>query len=53
MDAARFGDYETGLPPQKSYWTPEDDPQKLGKIDVPQGSNRAIMDLLTHPGMQS
>ena len=51
MDAVRFGHYETGLPPHKCYWKPGDDPQKLGKIDVPQGSNRAIMDLFTHPAI--
>lgn len=49
MDAIREGEYETGVPPQPSYWNPGDDPQKLGKIEMPQLSNRAVMEVVSHP----
>lgn len=51
MDALRRGEYETGVPPQPSYWNPGDDPGKLCKIEMPQVANRAIMALLRHPAL--
>jgi hypothetical protein len=51
MDALRAGEYETGVPPQPSFWNPGDDPAKLGKIEMPQVANRAIRGLITHPAL--
>src|SRR5262249_10940257 len=51
MDALRSGEYETGVPPQPSYWNPGDDPGKLCKIEMPQVANRAIMELISHPAL--
>jgi hypothetical protein len=51
MDALRRGEYETGIPPQPSYWNPGDDPAKLCKIEMPQVANRAIMELIRHPAL--
>src|SRR5437879_651900 len=48
MDALRAGEYETGVPPQPSFWNPGDDPGKLCKIEMPQVANRAIMELIRH-----
>jgi hypothetical protein len=51
MDAVRAGEYDTGTPPQPSYWQPGDDPQKLGKIEMPQVASRAVMELVTDPAI--
>jgi ectoine hydroxylase-related dioxygenase (phytanoyl-CoA dioxygenase family) len=51
MDALRAGEYETGVPPQPSYWNPGDDPRILCKIEMPQVANRAIMELVSHPAL--
>src|SRR5437764_529973 len=56
LSAARMrlgsaGEYETGTPPQPSYWKPGDDPRKLCKIEMPQVANHAIMELITHPAL--
>lgn len=52
MDEVRAGRYDTGTPPQPSYWNPGDDPNtKLGKIEMPQMANHAIMTLLTYPAL--
>lgn len=51
MDAVRAGEYETGVPPQPSYWSPGDDPRKLGKIEMPQVANRALMELVSYPAL--
>jgi ectoine hydroxylase-related dioxygenase (phytanoyl-CoA dioxygenase family) len=51
QDALRAGEYETGVPPQPSYWNPGDDPHKLCKIEMPQVANRAIMELVSHPAL--
>lgn len=51
MDALRRGEYETGVPPQPSFWKPGDDPQKLCKIEMPQVANRSIRDLVSHPNI--
>lgn len=51
MDALRAGEYETGVPPQPSYWKPGDSPQKLCKIEMPQVANHAIMELVSHPAI--
>jgi hypothetical protein len=51
MDALRRGEYETGIPPQPSFWNPGDDLNKLCKIEMPQISNRAIMELVSHPAI--
>src|SRR5690242_5831505 len=51
MDALRRGEYETGVPPQPSYWNPGDDPGKLCKIEMPQVANRAIMELIRYPAL--
>jgi hypothetical protein len=51
MDALRVGQYETGVPPQPSYWSPGDDLGKLCKIEMPQVANRAIYELVSHPAL--
>jgi len=51
MDALKSGQYETGVPPQPSFWNPGDDPDKLCKIEMPQVANRAIMALLCQPSL--
>ena len=51
MDDVLAGRYETGIPPQPSYWNPGDDPNKLGKVEMPQLANRAIMELVSHPDL--
>jgi ectoine hydroxylase-related dioxygenase (phytanoyl-CoA dioxygenase family) len=51
QDALRAGEYETGVPPQPSYWNPGDDPRKLCKIEMSQVANRAIMELVAHPAI--
>jgi phytanoyl-CoA dioxygenase PhyH len=51
QDAVRGGIYETGIPPQKSYWNPGDDPRKLVKIEMSQVANRGIMELVSHPAI--
>jgi ectoine hydroxylase-related dioxygenase (phytanoyl-CoA dioxygenase family) len=51
MEALRAGEYETGIPPQPSYWNPGDNPLKLCKIEMPQVANRAIMELVSHPAL--
>ena len=51
MDAVRQGEYDTGVPPRPSAWSPGDDPQRLCKIEKPQIANRAIMDLIKHPAL--
>lgn len=51
MDALRAGEYETGIPPQPSFWNPGDDPGKLCKIEMPQVANRAIRELVSHTGL--
>lgn len=52
MDEVRAGRYDTGTPPQPSFWNPGDDPiKKLGKIEMPQIANQAIHQLLTHPAL--
>jgi ectoine hydroxylase-related dioxygenase (phytanoyl-CoA dioxygenase family) len=51
MDALRRGKYETGVPPQPSFWNPGDDPNKLCKIEMPQLANRAIMEMICHPAL--
>lgn len=52
MDDVREGRYNTGTPPQPSPWQPGDDPTiKLGKIEMPQIANHAIMSLLREPAL--
>ena len=52
MDEVRASRYDTGTPPQPSRWNPGDDPNtKLGKIEMPQIANRAIMDLMKVPAL--
>jgi ectoine hydroxylase-related dioxygenase (phytanoyl-CoA dioxygenase family) len=51
MEALRRGEYETGVPPQPSFWNPGDDPGKLCKIEMPQVANRAIMEVVSHPAL--
>ena len=51
MDALIAGEYETGHPPESSYWSPGDDPHKLGKIEMPQIANLAIRELVGHPDL--
>ena len=51
MDDVLAGRYETGIPPQPSYWNPGDDPNKLGKVEMPQLANSAIMELVSHPAV--
>lgn len=51
MEAVRAGVYDTGAPPQPSYWNPGDDPNKLCKIEMPQVANRALMALVSHPAL--
>ena len=49
MDAVRAGEYDTGVPPRPSRWSPGDDPNVLCKIEKPQIASKAIMELVTHP----
>ena len=51
VDDVLAGRYETGIPPQPSYWNPGDDPNKLGKVEMPQLANRAIKELVSHPNL--
>jgi len=51
MEALTRAEYETGVPPQPSYWNPGDDPQKLVKIEMPQVANRALMEVVGHPAL--
>ena len=51
MDAVRRGEYDTGVPPRRSAWSPGDDPSLLCKIEKPQIANRAIMELVKHPAL--
>ena len=51
MDAVRRGEYDTGVPPRPSAWSPGDDPALLCKIEKPQIANRAIMELVKHPAL--
>ena len=50
MDAVRAGEYETGAP-LPSHWNPNDNPNKLCKIEMPQLANRAIMELISYSGL--
>jgi hypothetical protein len=51
MDEIRAGRYETGIPPETSYWNPGDPPDKLCKIEMPQFANRAVMEAVSHPAI--
>lgn len=51
MDAVMRGEYETGIKPGSRAWNPGDDPKKICKIDNAQISNRAILDLISHPAI--
>ena len=51
MDAVRRGEYDTGVPPRPSAWSPGDDPALLCKIEKPQIANRAIMGLIKQPAL--
>ncbi len=51
MDALRAGDYDTGIPPRPSSWSPGDDPDALCKIEMPQIASHAIMELVSHPAL--
>ncbi len=52
MDEVRKGRYNTGTPPQPSQWQPGDDAAtKLGKVEMPQLANHAIMALLQEPAL--
>jgi ectoine hydroxylase-related dioxygenase (phytanoyl-CoA dioxygenase family) len=51
MEAVERGEYDTGTPPQPSYWNPGDPADKLVKIEMPQIASRAIMALVSHPAL--
>ena len=51
MDAVRRGEYDTGVAPVESTWSPGDDPGKLCKIEMPQFASRVIMELISHPAL--
>lgn len=52
MDNVREGRYNTGTPPQPSPWQPGDDPTvKLGKVEMPQIADHAIMALMKEPAL--
>ncbi|MEM7134083.1 MAG: phytanoyl-CoA dioxygenase family protein [Chloroflexota bacterium] len=52
MDEVREGRYDTDIPPQPSRWKPGDDPNtQLGKIEMPQIANHAIMELMNVPAL--
>ncbi len=51
MDAVRGGEYDTGVPPRTSAWSPGDDETLLCKIEKPQIANRAIMELILDPAL--
>jgi ectoine hydroxylase-related dioxygenase (phytanoyl-CoA dioxygenase family) len=46
MDHIIAGEYDTGSPPETSYWNPGDDPQKMCKIEQPQKANHAMAELI-------
>jgi ectoine hydroxylase-related dioxygenase (phytanoyl-CoA dioxygenase family) len=48
MDALRNGEYETGVPPQPSPWNPGDPDSQFCKIELPQISNRSILEAVSH-----
>jgi len=49
MDAVMRGEYETGRPPQDLWWSPNDPPTKLRKIDQPHLSDQTIFEAVTYP----
>lgn len=49
VDMIRNGVYNTHCPPVDSPWKPGDDPLKLCKIEQPQLSNKAILELISSP----
>lgn len=53
MDRVRGGKYQSGNPPCPSPWNPGDDPNSLCKIEMPQISDFAIRELISHPAIGS
>ncbi len=51
MAALMRGEYGTGVPPQRSPWSPGDSPHKLVKIEMPQVADRRIFALVSHPAL--
>ena len=49
MDRVREGSYDTGIRPADSKWNPGDDPNSLGKIEMPQLASRALRELVRSP----
>lgn len=49
MDAIMRGEYETGIAPLDSWWSPNDPPSKIRKIDQAHLSDRTIRQAVTHP----
>jgi ectoine hydroxylase-related dioxygenase (phytanoyl-CoA dioxygenase family) len=49
MDAVMRREYETGIEPLDMWWSPNDPPTKIRKIDQAHVSNRAIFEAVTHP----
>jgi len=51
MDAVMRCEYETGLTPLDAWWSPNDPPTKIRKIDQAHISNRAIFEAVTQPAL--
>ncbi len=49
MEAIRIGQYDTGIPPERSQWNPGDDPERLCKIELPQVASKGVMEMIRHP----
>jgi ectoine hydroxylase-related dioxygenase (phytanoyl-CoA dioxygenase family) len=49
MDAVRRGEFDTGRAHEPSPWKPGDSENILCKIEMPQMSSRAILELVSHP----
>jgi ectoine hydroxylase-related dioxygenase (phytanoyl-CoA dioxygenase family) len=49
MDAVMRGEYETGREPLDCWWSPEDPPTKLRKIDQAHVADRTIFEAITSP----
>lgn len=49
MDAVMRGEYETGKAPLDSWWSPNDPPTKIRKIDQAHVSDRTIFEAVTSP----
>jgi ectoine hydroxylase-related dioxygenase (phytanoyl-CoA dioxygenase family) len=51
MESVRRGEYDTGIPPCPSSWSPGDDASRLCKIEQPQFASHALRALVGHPAI--